>query len=363
MSQRIKRKCRSALSVLPLFCAVVSLASCSVAGLEKFALENKLEASSSAYDESAVANAQSKRQDKSDFLQFDSFITGGKQADTGRLGVFKRLLVGPADDVQFIRPVAVGGIDSYLYIVDAGAQAIFRYDLINQLVEPVGEVGPQFVGEPGNIFVARDRSFYIVDELGKQVIQFNEQGDVLQVFKDPANLSRPIDVIVDELTGNVLVADASFSHIVVFNPFGKSIKAIGRRGSGEGRFRAITAITIGLEGLYVVDRLELPVQVVSMNGEFKYSFGESYHVFPTAIAVNQDRQVFVADQSDNTIRVYRDAVLLGTVGGTGAGPGRFRKVTSMWVSDDKLYLADSLNRRVQVMRILPDTSRPAALTL
>jgi len=362
MSQRIKRKCRFALSLFTIFCAAVLLAACSMAGLEKFALENKLEEPAQGYVESGAGGVPP-NQAASELLQFESFIMGGKQADTGRLGVFKRMLVGPADDIQFIRPVAVGGIDSYLYIVDAGAQAVFKYDLINQIVEPVGEVGPQFAGEPGNIFVARDHSFYIVDGVGKQVIQFNEQGDVVQVFKDPPNLSRPIDVVVDELTGNVLVADASYSHVVVFNKFGKSVKAIGRRGSGEGRFRAITAITIGFEGLYVVDRLELPVQVVTMNGDFKYSFGESYHVFPTAIAVSQDQQVFVADQSDNTIRVYKDAILRGVVGGTGAGPGRFRAVTSMWISDDKLYLADSLNRRVQVMRILPNASIPAALTL
>ncbi|NOZ54824.1 MAG: 6-bladed beta-propeller [Gammaproteobacteria bacterium] len=331
-------------------------------GLEKFAHENKLEESVPDYAESTATNEGLSRQDKLNLLQFDAVISGGKQADTGKLGVFKRLLVGPSDEIRFIRPVAVGGINNYLYVVDAGAQTVFRYDLISQLVEPIGDIGSQFSGEPGNMFVSRDHSFYIVDEMGKQVIQFNEQGDVVQIFKDPPNLSRPVDVVVDELTGNVLVADASYSHIVVFDRFGKAIKAIGRRGSGAGRFRAITAITIGAEGLYVVDRLELPVQVLTMNGDYKYSFGESYHVFPSAIAVSGEQWVFVADQADNTIRVYQDAELLGVAGGAGNESGRFRTISSMWVSGDKLYVADSLNRRVQVMRILSKTSRPDALT-
>jgi DNA-binding beta-propeller fold protein YncE len=176
-------------------------------------------------------------------------------------------------------------------------------------------------------------------------------------------LSRPMDVLVDDTTGDVFVADGSYSHILVFNQFGKAIRAIGQRGHGPGNFRAITAMTMGPEGLYVLDRLETPVQVMSLNGQFKYAFGESYQVFPTAIAVTDERVVYVADKSDNTIRIYQDAELLGTVGGTGHAPGRFRLITGMWINDNMLYIADSLNKRIQVMRISTQQQVPAALTL
>jgi DNA-binding beta-propeller fold protein YncE len=300
---------------------------------------------------------------KSRYLAFDSLIKGGKQKEGGVTGAFRRLLIGPNAEIRFENPVSVGGIDNYLYILDAAQRVVFIYDLVTKEIEPIGAIGSQFEGDPNSIYVARDRTFYITDPVGKKVIQFNRQGGVVQVFQDLANLSRPMDVAVDDTTGDVLVADGSYSHILVFNQFGKAVRAIGQRGNGPGKFRAITAMTLGPEGLYVLDRLETPVQVMSLNGQFKYGFGESYQVFPTAIAVTDERVVYVADKSDNTIRIYQDAELLGTVGGTGHAPGRFRLITGMWLNDNTLYIADSLNKRIQVMRISSEEQVPAALTL
>jgi len=323
---------------------------CSMAELEKFANENQLEDLKTQSNNNANGARASGK-----YLALDTIIKGGKQPGGGTLGTMKRLLVGPDDEVRFLSPVSVGGVDNYLYIVDAGQRTVFRYDLVTTEIEAIGSVGFHLVGDPGDIYVDKDRSFYIVDQAGNQVVHFNERGEPIQVFQDLANLSRPIAVTVEDDSENVLVADGSFSHIVEFNKFGKALRAIGSRGTGAGHFRAITAMVKGVEGLYVLDRLEVPVQVISLDGEYKYSFGESYQVFPSAIAVNDDRVVFVADKSDNTIRVYKDAVLLGVVGGTGAAPGRFREITGMWINNDLLFVADSMNRRVQVMRIMSNT--------
>ena len=354
MPQCFSRKRRFTLTVLLIFLPVFLLG-CSMAELERIATENKLEEVTSGSTGSGRSGAKSK------FLAFDSIIKGGRQNEEGFTGAFRRLMVGPDQEIRLMNPVSVGGVNNYLYIVDAGLRIVFRYDLVTNKIQPIGNVGAQFVGEPGNIYVARDQTFYIVDSMGKQVFHFDEQGNVLEVIQDLANLSRPMDILVDEITGEVLVADGSYSHVLVFNKFGKAVRAIGQRGTGPGRFRAITGMTVGVDGLYVLDRMELPVQVVSMNGDYKYSFGESHQVFPTAVAVNEDGIVYVADQSDNTIRIYQDAELLSVFGGTGSAPGRFRMITSMWVNNDLLYVADSMNMRVQVLRMSAEAPVPAAL--
>ncbi|MCI0504525.1 MAG: 6-bladed beta-propeller [Gammaproteobacteria bacterium] len=325
-----------------------------MAELERIATENKLEDLKSESSGGALA--------KSRFLVFDSVIKGGMQEEEGLTGAFRRIMIGPDQEIQFLTPVAVGGVDNYLYVVDSGLRIVFRYDFINNTIEPIGNVGAQFAGEMGRIYVARDRSFYVVDPTGRQVLHFDEQGMVTQTFQDLANLSRPIDIIYDETTNDLLVADGSYSHIVVFNQAGRAVRTIGQRGTGPGRFRAMTAMTMGDDGLYVLDRLELPVQVLTINGDYKYSFGESHHTFPSAIAVNDDGVVYVADKSDNTIRIYQDAELLSVFGGTGSAPGRFREITSMWINNDLLYVADSMNRRVQVLRMTSEEPAPAVLT-
>ncbi len=336
------------------------LAACSVAELERFATEGERLEEGSAAPRRDTGLSQKVGVE---LLSVEAIIKGGRVSVEGYAGEFRRILIGASDEVRLERPVAVGGTGNTLYIVDALPKIIYKYDLVLNEIAPIKDIANYLVGEPGNIFVAADGSFYVVDSMGKQVLHFSAEGQFLVRYQDLANLSRPMDVLVDEQSGYVLVADGSFSHIVVFDRAGNALQAIGRRGTGPGRFRAITFLTSGSDGIYVLDRLELPVQVLSWQGEYRYSFGESELVYPNAVAVDRDQRVFVTDRADNTVRVYQNARLLMTFGGGGSAPGRFRLPSGLWVNGDRLYVADSLNRRVQVLRINPDAPLPAAVPL
>ncbi len=341
-------------SLRPLRCVLLSmlvipLAACSVAELEKFALEgDDLTAAETPKRDTGFSQKVGAK-----LLSAESIIRGGRRSFKGFSGQLSRLVIGEADEIKFEQPVAVGGVDGLLYIVDAGPKIVYKYDLVTHEIEPVSDIVTHFEGNPGNIYVAKDRSFYIVDSIGRQVLHFSEHGQLRTKFQDLANLSRPMDVLVNEKTGDVLIADGSFSHIVVFNSLGKAVNIIGRRGTGPGRFRAMTFMTSGADGLYILDRLELPAQVIDWQGNYRYSFGENELLFPNAIAVDKDQRVYISDRSTNSIQVYQDAQLIMTFGGGGSSPGRFRLISGMWVNGNLLYVADSLNRRVQVLRINP----------
>jgi DNA-binding beta-propeller fold protein YncE len=334
--------------------------------LESFARENEQAPSTTAGQRAAGSPYA-----KTEILIPEDIIAGGQREMSGVVGAFSRMLVGSEDEIRFLNPVAVGGINNTLYIVDTGVPVdfnlndnlyrpvlapkseptVFLYNLETKKIQSIENIGLQFQGEPGDIYVKADGSFLIADPVGKKVLYFDQTGGLLNAYSDPANLSRPIAVWVDEITQEVYVADGTYSHILVFDQFGKALKAIGRRGTGPGRFRAITAMAMGRDGLFVLDRLELPIQVLTKDGIFQYSFGDMQHTFPTAIAVDENQLVFVSERSDNTIRVYENGQLIATIGGGGAAPGRFRLVNSLWVNQGFLYVADSQNRRIQVLRI------------
>jgi hypothetical protein len=51
--------------------------------------------------------------------------------------------------------------------------------------------------------------------------------------------------------------------------------------------------------------------------------------------------------------VFRGGKLLASFGGKGNGPGRFGRIESMALDGNLLYVADSLNARVEVLLVAP----------
>ena len=366
MSQCSTRKCGSTInrSLTSLLLFVISLVSagsltgCSVAGLKEAALDG--------YDEKSPTHQplRFRRKEDPEVLKPAEMILGGSPITEGTLGEFTRIVVGGGGlPIRFEKPVSIGGYGDYLFVLDGAGPSVYKYNLKDKTIENFGQVGQQFKGEPTNIFVEPDLSFYIADPAGKRVMYFDKNGFLIRSYMDLVNLSRPVDVFVDQPTGDVYSADGSFSHVVVFNRLGTPLRAIGSRGNGPGKFRAITAITKGArDSIYIADRIELPVQEIGTSlgalGQFRFSLGEGEITWPTAVAVDAEQRVFVSDKADNTIKVYDDIRLIAILGGAGSAPGRFRLITDMWMSkEQKLYVADSLNRRVQVFDVVPSEAR------
>jgi len=256
------------------------------------------------------------------------------------------------DHVRFMRPVAVAARGNFIYVVDAGKDLLYRYARDIGTLTVLLDLRTVVAGEVTDIYVDGDLSFYITDTEGGRVLEFDPDGNLIQVFEDKINLARPVAVSVDEVRGQVLIADGFNDFVLVFNRLGALQGAIGRRGIEDGEFTNIQAMTTGPDGIYVACRLGHRVQVMSRDGDFLNSFQENTVTFPLAIVVDQDKRAYVADYLDNSIKVYVDGRLIDTLGGSGSGPGRFKRITGMWLDENSLYVADSLNGRIQVARIM-----------
>jgi len=320
---------------------------CSYDSLKDFATANSVERGGTGANPYGDPNA---------VLVPDYVIHSGQVQTSGSVGVFKKLLIGDADTIVLEKPVGVSGQGKLLYIVDGEKRVVLQVDLETRNFKIFANIGSYFLGEPGKIFVDKDLSFYVTDSVGKRVVKFDGEGRMVASFSEPSNLSRPIDVKVVTMPGSldkeVWVADGSYSHILRFDMNGVAQSRIGQRGTGEGRFRAITGFAVTDSELYMVDRLEFPVQVMDLNGIYKTHFGDNILRYPTAIEVEPRlRYSFVSDKLDNYIYIFQAGIMVGKVGGTGSAPGRFREVGAMWTDGEKLYVADTLNKRVQVLRI------------
>lgn len=272
------------------------------------------------------------------------------------------MLTGP-DVVRFMRPVAVAARGHLVYIVDAGQSRLFSYDTTLDRLSVVMELKGVVRGEVSDIFVARDLSFYLADTEGGRVLHFDRDGNLIKVLQDPINIGRPVTVVVNDQTGYIFVADGFNDDVLVYNPAGLLTGSIGIRGNAAGQFRGITALAQGPEGYYVATRYGAArVQVMGFDGGYLSSFQKDTVTFPTAIAVGPDNRAYVSDYLSDDIKVFAGGKLVQTLGGHGSAPGRFRRITDLWLDENFLYVADSLNGRIQMLSLtseeLPSAGTP-----
>jgi hypothetical protein len=258
---------------------------------------------------------------------------------------------------RFVRPVAVAVRSENMYVVDQGADTLYRYDLASGRLEALLDLRAEMKGEVDDIYVAKDFSFYLTDTAGARVVHYDRHGDVIQEFHDFYNLVWPVAVTELE-NGDVVVADGHFDHLLRFNSIGKLIAAYGGRGKGVAEFLNITTMTQGPDGYYVGARVGRRMQVLGLDGGYRYAFDEGAVVFPAAIAVDRNNRSYVADYMDNTIKVFDRGSFIGTIGGYGTMTGRFKRITDLWLDENVLYIVDSLNGRIQAARLAPE---PVAL--
>lgn len=261
-----------------------------------------------------------------------------------------KLLNGVAEQGNYILlrfPVAVSARNNNVYIVDAGLHRIFRYDRAQQTLAQFTNLTPT---AGVSIYAAPDMTVYVTDPAGAQVLHFNWDGTPLPPFSAPGHLAHPVSVVAEEGGGRVLVADRLYEQIIVFNSLGMPLNVIKPQ-----QVRSIAAIAPGPDGIYVLDRLARQVVVLGWNGEFRYTFGAGNLSQPAAIAVSRDNLVFVGDNFDHTIKVFRDSLLVSKVGGTGAAPGKFSNIGGLAVDGNLLFITDGQNARTQIMSI---DSRP-----
>ena len=88
---------------------------------------------------------------------------------------------------------------------------------------------------------------------------------------------------------------------------------------------------------------------VPSRGPREYSFADGSLVWPTCLALDKERNVYVADEWLNRISIFtRDGDWVGKWGTPGKKDGEINRPSGLaFDKDDNLYLVDSLNNRIQ----------------
>ena len=125
------------------------------------------------------------------------------------------------------------------------------------------------------ITLDNENNILVTDFLNHRVIKLDSSGNILFEFKVPpeegGNFSRPTNVEINDLTGDVFVTDNS-DRVLVFNSSGNFLYSFGESGRGLGQFSAPHGITIDDFGyIYVAEYLNHRIQIFYPVDSFQIS--------------------------------------------------------------------------------------------
>jgi hypothetical protein len=252
----------------------------------------------------------------------------------------------PAARVTLLHPVGVAVRGDTVIIADAGRNTLWRYDRTRDAIVALGPFSGHSADHGVSMQVGTDYGIWIALPAEHAVVQLDSGGRVVRRLRDDVNAPRPVAVALWLERGQVLVGDAATASVVAFDRFGKAFRF---HRSGDTPLQSVAAMHWGPLGLYVLDRAAQQVVVLGPGGQVVDLAGDESLVHPRAIAVDASGRIFVADEADQRIKVFRGRELIGTYGGT----GQFGRIEALALDANLLYVADSVNARVQVLLVAP----------
>jgi DNA-binding beta-propeller fold protein YncE len=280
--------------------------------------------------------------------------------EPGNLGIrpslFGRLweaVVGE-EQRQMVRPYAVAAEGPRIAVADPGIGVVHLFDLEGKTYDRIDRAGEEGLQSPVGVAFTDDLIF-VADSALAKLFAFDLDGDLRTTVED---LERPTGLAFDPQSGRLYVADTLGHRVVVFDAAGHMLFSFGERGTGTGAFNFPSHLALHGGRLYVNDTMNFRVQVLDLEGRPLAAFGRhgdgsGDFAQPKGVAVDSEGHVYVADALFDRVQIFdADGRYLLDFGGTGALPGSFWLPSGVFIAQDRIYVADSYNRRVQVFRFI-----------
>lgn len=285
-----------------------------------------------------------------------------KPADLGiRRGLLERLedvLLGEQDS-RLVRPMAVAASGEVIYVADPGAGGVHRFDPANGRYALIRGPNGAPLPSPVGLAAGAAGAVYVTDSKLAQVFVIAPEASSAAPVRLAAGLRQPTGIAFDPARRRLFVSDTAAHHVLVFGDDHRLLATIGRRGEGAGEFNFPTLLWQAGDGrLHVTDSLNFRIQTFDADGRFAGMIGSpgdraGAMARPKGVAADRDGHLYVADALQNGVQIFDAAGrFLLAFGEQGQGRGEFWLPAGIFIGDDRIYVADTHNRRVQVLRYL-----------
>jgi uncharacterized protein (TIGR03663 family) len=254
-----------------------------------------------------------------------------------------------------------------------------RWQKFDKTGKPLLSVGKQGSGaaefkEPMGIAVDDSGNVYVADTWNHRIQKFDGGGNFISQWKGGSGGFWAPKGMAFDSKGDLYVVDTGRHRVQKFDKDGKPILTWGakstRQGEAPGEFSEPVGIVIEKNGvitpadkkkrqrevrgdvIYVADTANRRVQKFDTTGKFLDQFTvlgwEEYYTEPF-IACDEKGRIWVTDGYNNRMEIFDPSgTLLGLWSGKGFRPGSFNIPKGIFIRDDKVYVSDTHNHRIQV---------------
>jgi DNA-binding beta-propeller fold protein YncE len=238
-----------------------------------------------------------------------------------------------------------------VFVAHRGPKPILIFDRGGKFLRSWGDA---HIKTAHGLRIDSEGNVWLTDIGNHLVMKFDPQGKLLltlgkkgQAGNAPDLFDRPTDVAVTP-SGAFFVADGyGNSRVLKFDRTGRLLKQWGAKGTRPGEFNLPHAICLDAKGrVYVGDRENDRVQIFDADGEFLEEWKASGAPYGLYLA---GERLFVADGRAHWIRILGpDGKSIGRFGERGTAPGQFRMPHMLCVdSRGDVYIAEVDNSRIQ----------------
>ncbi|MCK5397632.1 MAG: DUF835 domain-containing protein [Thermoplasmata archaeon] len=179
------------------------------------------------------------------------------------------------------------------------------------------------------------------------------------------DLLGPTDIDVDD-QGNIYIVDRGNHRVQIFDSNLTHLNTIGtsrESGSDDNRFSYPSGIAVANNRICVVDSGNHRVQIFDLEGSYITTLGtpgqagynDTEFDSPKNIAVDGDGKVYVTDCGNQRIQIFDNLDdniaddTIGTTGTAGTGNNEFNNPYGIAILNNRIYVSDSANHRVQIL--------------
>jgi DNA-binding beta-propeller fold protein YncE len=272
-------------------------------------------------------------------------------------------IVGSGAEYAFKTPFGIASDGKgKVYVSDIHHHNIRIFDFNAKTVEFLSK-NPIF-GTPLGLEVDSVGNLYVADGQKQVVMVFAADKRPLFSFSDPQIVAKPAYLALNRKLGRIYISDGMGHRIVVFDMQGHHLFSFGKQGSSDGELYSPQGLAIDGQGrVFVADMFNSRIQVFDTEGAFLYKFGERgdqvwQFESPKDLAFDSDGNLYVVDNRKASILTYSPDGKLLLVTGAGRATGNklgFGTPASIFIDqNDRIYVADSINKRFAVWQYLSE---------